>query len=60
MITAEQLGGETHALLGLLNDLNYSDPETQRLIRMLINELAWVNDGEAMQASVAIVTGASI
>lgn len=60
MITAEQLGGETHALLGLLNDSNYSDPETQRLIRMLINELAWVNDGEAMQASVAIVTGASI
>ena len=58
MITVDQLVAESEALMKLYNDPRFvSDPIKQVLIGMLLNELAWVNDGEAIPASQMIDKG---
>ena len=51
MITPEQLIAESNALMKLLNDPRFADRQMQTMIAQVINELAWVNDGEAIPAS---------
>ena len=57
MITVEQLVAESEALVKLLNDPRFADQKSQNLIVSVINELAWVNDGEAMPESQMLVLG---
>jgi hypothetical protein len=55
MITPEQLAAESEALTKLLDDPRFQSPGTPSLIALVINELAWVNDGEAMPASQILI-----
>ena len=54
MVTPEQLIAESEALVKLLNDPRFADPQRQQFIATVINELAWVNDGQAIPASQVI------
>ena len=48
MITPEQLAAESEALVKLMNDPRFDVPMYQNAIRLVLNELAWINDGEAL------------
>jgi hypothetical protein len=51
VITPEQLVQESEALIKLLNDPRFAAPKVQRLIERVINELAYVNGGDAPPVS---------
>ena len=55
MITPEQLVAESEALVKLMNDPAYSAPEIQMVLARVLNELAWVNDGEPPPVSQILV-----
>ena len=60
MITPAQLAAESQALMKLLNDPRFADPTSQTMIAQVINELAWVNDGQAIPASEMIDKGLKV
>ena len=57
MITPEQLVAESEALVKLMNDPAYFAPEIQMVLARVLNELAWVNDGEPPPVSQILATG---
>lgn len=53
--TDKQIADESDALVQLMVDPRFSGPIWQAIIARVLNELAWLNDGEAPPVSKILV-----